>query len=335
VILLLACWVIAIDARGQALGRPDLANSATTAAAPAATGEAPATVFRTGIDLVAFNVVVTDGQQKFVNGLSAADFAIYEDGVRQEVSFFAATAVPLDLAILLDTSASMTDKMRTAQTAAVGFVSTLRPVDRAMVVDIKDATKVLQPLTSDLALAHKAIESTTARGGTALYNGLYLTLKEMTKERRENPDVRRQAIVVLSDGDDTASLLAFDDVMSVAKETGIAIYTITLKSRLAVQQAMSAGHRYFSQSEYAMKSLAQETGARSFFPLDISELAGVYSTIADELDNEYALAYTSKNARRDGGYRHVIVRISDRPDVKTRTRAGYTAARPDRKVSLR
>ena len=165
-----------------------------------------------------------------MTGLSADDFAVYEDGVQQDVSFFAARNVPLDLALLLDTSASMTDKMQTMQEAAAGFAATLRPGDRVSIVDIKDTVKILHALDDDPGGADAAIRGTMARGGTALYNGLYMTLKEMVKQRRQNGDVRRQAIAVLSDGQDTASLIAFDDVMDVAKQTGIAIYTITLKS---------------------------------------------------------------------------------------------------------
>jgi Ca-activated chloride channel family protein len=229
----------------------------------------------------------------------------------------------------------MTDKIQSVQQAATGFASTLRAQDRTMIVDIKDATRIVQPLTGDLQAALAAIKSTVPRGGTGLYNGLYLTLKELVKERRDNGDVRRQAIVVLSDGDDTASLVSYDDVMDVAKQAGIAIYTITLRSRFLVQQAAASGHRYFSQSEYSMKSLAQETGARSFFPTEITELASVYGSIADELASQYAIGYTSKNPRRDGAYRHVIVRITDHPGVQTRTRAGYTAARAERRASAR
>ena len=83
----------------------------------------------------------------------------------------------------------------------------------------------------DLSDARNAILATTARGGTALYNGTYLALKEMTKLRRDSGEVRRQAIVVLSDGDDTASLLSYDDVLDLAKQTGIAIYTISVRSK--------------------------------------------------------------------------------------------------------
>jgi len=336
---LLACLVVAIDARGQALihAATELPGASPAASTPPPTS-APAVqdssaVFRTGVDLVALNVVVTDVQRKFVTGLRAEQFAVYEDGVQQEVSYFAATAVPLDLAILLDTSASMTDKIVSVQRAASGFVSTMRPQDRAMIVDIKDSTKILQPLTGDVPSALAAIKSTTPRGGTGLYNGLYMTLKELVKERRDNGEVRRQALVVLSDGDDTASLVSYDDVMEVAKQAGIAIYTITLRSQFDLMQATSTGHRYFSQAEFAMKGLAQETGGRAFFPTEISELAGVYGSIAEELASQYALGYTSKNPKRDGGYRRVIVRISEHPGVQTRTRSGYIAARADRRAS--
>jgi VWFA-related protein len=304
-------------------------TSAASSQAPAANDDSSAATFRSAVDLVALSVVVTDGKQNFVNGLTADKFAIFEDGIRQEVSFFAAGEVPLDLAILIDTSASMTDKLTTAQQAAIGFATTLREQDRLLVVDIKDSTKVIAPLGSDMDEAKKAILATAPRGGTGLYNGLYLTLKEMAKARRGNGDVRRQALVVLSDGDDTASLMSFDDVMALAKESGISIYTITLKSKWMTRNVTSAigSQRYFSQSEYSMKALAQETGGRSFFPLEIAELSGVYASIAEELASQYALGYTSKNPKKDGAYRRVIVRVTDHPGVQTRARSGYLSAR--------
>jgi Ca-activated chloride channel family protein len=171
------------------------------------------------------------------------------------------------------------------------------------------------------------VRATVARGGTALYNGLYLALKDMVKRRKANGDIRRQAIAVFSDGEDTASLVGYEDVMELAKQSGITVYTITLKSAFAVRQASMGGRRYFSQSEFGMKALAQETGARAFFPTHISELADVYGSIAAELASQYAIGYSPKNARRDGAFRRVIVRVADRPEVRTRTRTGYLAAR--------
>jgi len=320
---------VALEARAQVLitPTPELPSPAAPAAAPAARAPEP-TVFRAGIDIVALNVVVTDPQQRFVRGLEARDFAVYEDGIQQEVAFFAATQVPLDLALLLDTSASMHDKMDTMQQAAEGFLASLRPGDRASVVDIKDGVRIAYPMGDDVAAAHAAVRATVARGGTALYNGLYLALKEMMKQRKASAgEVRRQAVAVLSDGEDTASLVGYEDVMELAKQAGIAIYTITLKSPYTISQAGAGGRRYFSEAEFAMKALAQETGARAFFPTEIGQLAGVYDSIADELANQYALGYASKNPRRDGAFRRVVVCVADRPDVRARTRSGYLAPR--------
>jgi Ca-activated chloride channel family protein len=329
--LLLGLVLIAGDAAAQALttpaGEPPVPPAPAAAPAARTAGESASPLFRAGVDLVALNVVVTDPRQRFVSGLTAGDFAVFEDGVQQDVSFFAATKVPLDLALLLDTSASMHDKMRTMQVAASGFLDTLEAHDRTTIVEIRDNVRIAYALGHDVDAAHAAVRAAAARGGTALYNGLYLTLKEMVKQRKTNGEVRRQAVAVLSDGEDTASLVGYDDVMELAKQSGITIYTITLKSSSTAQQASLTGRRYFSQAEFAMKALAQETGARAYFPDHIGELAGVYGSIAADLANQYALGYSPKNGRRDGAFRRVVVRVADRPDVRTRTRSGYLAAR--------
>jgi len=135
--------------------------------------------FRSAVDLVSLNVIVTDARERFVTGLSQQDFTVFEDGVQQDVSYFAASNVPLDLAILLDTSSSMSDKLTTVQEAAVGFASHLRLGDRVTVVSIKDSARVLHDLDGDVAGACDTIRKTAASGGTALYNGIYTTIRQM------------------------------------------------------------------------------------------------------------------------------------------------------------
>src|SRR5262245_44084173 len=248
--------------------------------------------FRSAVDLVSLNVIVTDARDHFVTGLAKQDFAVFEDGVQQEVSYFAAMNVPLDLAILLDTSSSMSDKMATVQEAAVGFASHLRSGDRVTVVSIKDGARVLHDLDGDVTGACEAIRKTSASGGTALYNSIYTTIRQMQKvHASDEGQVRRQAIAVLTDGDDTTSLVTFDDLLALAKQAGIAIYTIALKSPYPT--ALLGALKGDAESDYAMKALAQETGARSYFPTDISQLAGVYSSITQELASQYALGFTS------------------------------------------
>ena len=327
VIVLAACLMLTMDMRAQVPSAQDETQPSPVATTGVVPTEKTAPVFRSTIELVALNVVVTDVRQQLVGGLSSSDFVVLEEGVRQDVSFFAASDVALDLAILLDTSASMNDKMGIMQRAALGFANTLRPGDRAMIVDIKDATKVIHPLGAGPDGIAAAIKSTRASGGTGLYNGLYMTLKELMKARTAGGDMRRQAIVVLSDGDDTTSLLSFDDVMEVAKQAGIATYTITLRSPELTSLEQSRKPRYFSESEFSMKLLAQETGGQAFFPLQIGELDGVYSAIAKELATQYALGYTPKTLHQDGRFRRIVVQVSDRPEMRIRTRSGYVSNR--------
>ena len=312
--LLVVCLAVTFDARAQ------------IAAGPGSGNEAQAAMFRSGVELVALNVVVTDSTERLVTGLTRTDFAVFEDGVRQDVSFFGIADVSLDLAILLDTSASMTDRLETAQRAAIGLVSTLRDGDRLSVIDIKDKSRVLFPMGDDIAAARNAILATTAGGGTALYDGMYLALQEMTRLQRDNGEIRRQTIVVLSDGTDTASPLRYGDVLALAKDSGIGIYTISLRSKTDAARTSREGRRYFLQSDLSMQSLARETGARAYFPSDISELTGIYASIGQELANQYALGYTSTNIRKDGAFRRLKVSVMATRGARTRTRSGYLSA---------
>jgi Ca-activated chloride channel family protein len=277
-------------------------------------------VFRSGSALVALNVCVQDAGAKYVAGLQPSDFAVYEDGVKQDVRFFESSAVPVDLVVLIDTSSSMSDKIDIVHDAAAGFLNTLRAADRGAVVSFADSVTILQPLTPD-----QAVRATVAHGSTALNNAVYVALKQFGKAARQDGDPRRQAIVVLSDGEDTSSLVSFDDVMGLARRMGVNIYTVALQSRYAARQiGEQGGHRYFSEADYAMKTLARETGAQSFFPA-AAELKGVYGSIATELANQYSIGYVPANGRPDGRFRRVVVQIVTRPELRPRTRPGYTA----------
>jgi Ca-activated chloride channel family protein len=282
-------------------------------------------LFRSGSALVALNVSVQGPGAKFVAGLQPADFAVYEDGVKQDVRFFESTGVPVDLIVLIDTSSSMSDKIGLVHDAASGFLKTLRAGDRGAVVSFADSVRVIEPLTSDLPRLEAAVRSTVAHGSTALNNAVYIALKQFGQTTRVDGDPRRQAIVVLSDGEDNTSLVSFDDVLGVARLMGVNIYTVALQSAAAAQQlAEQRGRRYFSESDYAMRTLARETGAQAFFPAP-GELKAVYASIATELANQYSIGYVSGNGRPDGGFRRVLVQVVTRPELRPRTRLGYLA----------
>ncbi len=299
------------------IGAQQLPSPAAKQPAPAGQGQA----FRAGVDLVSLNVTVIDGTARYVTDLQSEDFSVFEDGVKQDVTFFNRTNLPIALAILLDTSASMENKLPTAQEAASGFVRRLRPQDLAEIVDFDSRVVVLQPFSNVVTELDQAIRRTSAGGSTSLYNAIYIALKDLKKVMARNVDeIRRQALIVLSDGEDTSSLLPFEEVLDLAKRSETAIYAIGLRSG----DPTSSGSRGFKEAEFVLRQFALETGGRSYFPSQIQDLAGIYSQISDELSSQYTVGYQSRNQKRDGGWRRVVVRVN-RPSVTARTKQGYFA----------
>jgi len=272
--------------------------------------------FRAGVDLVSLNVTVTDGVGKYVTDLNQEDFDVYEDGARQNLTFFSKTQQPISLALLLDTSASMEERMSIAQEAAIGFARQLHKEDQAEIIDFDSQVRILAPFTGDEAALEKAIRATTANGSTSLYNAVYISLKELRKTKAASTsDIRRQAIVLLSDGDDTSSLIEFDEVLDLAKRSETSIYAIGLRQG-------EIGRREFKEAEFVLRQLSQETGGKAFFPTDARELPKIYQAIWDELSSQYAIGYSSSNPKRDGAWRRILVRIQ-RPGLTARTKQGY------------
>ena len=272
-------------------------------------------VFRGGVELVSLNVTVMDGL-KYVTDLTQDDFEVFEDGALQSLTFFARGQQPIALAVLLDTSASMDERLPTAQEAAIGFAKRLKPEDAMEVIDFDSQVHILQTFTADTSSLEKAIRQTTENGSTALYNAVYISLKELRKVKAASAEeIRRQAIVVLSDGDDTSSLVEYDEVLDLAKRSETAIYSIGLRPQ-------SIGRRDFKEAEFVLRQLSQETGGRVFFPTNVTELSKIYDQISEELASQYSLAYASKNPLRNGAWRRVVVRVK-RPGVVARTRLGY------------
>ena len=273
--------------------------------------------FRVTVDLISLNVTVTDARSRFVTELLQKDFSVYEDGISQEVSVFTREDLPIRLMLLLDTSASMDEKMSFAQEAAVNFVETMKDDDLTEVMEFGSKPNVLQTFTADPEKLTRAIRMTQAGGTTSLYNALYIALKNLNRRRE---DIRRQAIVVLSDGEDTSSLVSFEQVMELTKDTDVVIYTISLR-----KPTVRRG-RAFSEAEHVLKKLAEETGGQWFFPNEIQELDSVYERISHELKSQYNIGYISNNPKRDGSWRRVVVQTGF-PDLVVRTKLGYYAPR--------
>ena len=278
-----------------------------------------APAFRTGVDIVSLNVTVTKGDQHYVKDLEEYDFNVFEDGTKQNIAFFTRKQLPVALALLLDTSASMEEKLNTAQQAAIGFAYQLQEEDLAAIIDFDNRIEILQKFTNQRTDLEQAIRRTSVGGSTSLYNAIYISLKELKKIQINSSDeIRRQAIIVLSDGEDTSSLVSFEEVLELAKRSETAIYTIGLRG----EETRSSGN--FRESDFVLRQLAYETGGRAVFPNRIEDLAEVYAQIAEELSSQYTIGYVSDNQRRDGNWRRIVVQVG-RQNMLTRTKQGYYA----------
>jgi Ca-activated chloride channel family protein len=316
VAFILATFAAGSAQQGEPAAPPSPQAPAQTSPSSAADRQRPS--FRSGIDIVSLNVTVTDAGNHYVTDLNEGEFSVFEDGVKQSITFFSRRQQPIAMSLLLDSSASMEQHLGTLQTAATNFIKKLKPNDIAQVIDFDSRVEIRQGFTGNQADLQAAIEQTNAGGSTSLHNAIYIALKELRKVKAvSEEDVRRQALIVFSDGEDTSSLVSFEEVLDLAKRSETAIYAIALRGN----DVQAKG---FREAEFVMRTLAQETGGRAFFPARIDDLTGVYAQIADELASQYTLGYVSANARRDGAWRRLVVQVA-RANITPRTKKGYYA----------
>ena len=275
----------------------------------AALGLAPQAIVRaqfvSGVNLVEVYATVTDRRGAPIAGLTAADFQVSEDGQPQRVTTFAATEVPLALAIAIDRSFSMGSRLSWAKSAARTLVGALVPADRAMVVSIGSETEIAAPLTLDRASVFRAIERLDAWGTTPLYDAT------MTAIDAVQLAAGRRALVLLSDGRDRYSDTSSSALLERARHDDVLVYPVAIG---ATRPAFFA-------------ELAAATGGRSFFARTPADLQTAMSAIARELRGQYLLGYVpARPAADEPGWRAITV-VVDRADVAVRARDGYYARR--------
>lgn len=261
------------------------------------------------VDRVVITASVVDKDRKFVQGLTKNDFLLYEDDVQQQIVDFGAETRPITLAILIDTSGSMREELSLTKDAAKRFVNTLRPEDRALVVDFDENVYLLHGLTSDHALLHTAIDGTDAEGGTALYDAIFAAYRRMRGIEG------RRAMALLSDGADTNSQFSYQKVLELTRTNDVVIYSIGLGATV-----LDVGIRG------SLKQLADETGGRSFFPNTANELTDTYDEIAQDLRSQYFMSYAPANSKSDGTWRQIRLE-STAKGAKVKTRKGYYAVK--------
>jgi Ca-activated chloride channel homolog len=261
--------------------------------------------FASGVSLVEVYATVTDTRGEPVSGLSAGDFVVEEDGVRQEVQTFAAGHVPLSLAIAIDRSFSVSpDRLAHLTVAVQRVLGELRPDDQVMLLAIGSEVETLTPLSTDHRAAYDALTGLQPWGTTPLFDA---TLKAIDAIQQ---GTGRRALLLITDGADRYSSATATEMVAYARTHDVLIYPVALRR---AQPPLFA-------------ELASVTGGRSAAVADPRAVAATLSAIARELRQQYLLGYTpaSRHAGRPG-WRSIAVRVTGRPGLRVRARDGYLA----------
>ena len=274
-------------------------------------------------DMVRLSAVVTDEDGLYVSGLDPADFQVFEDGVEQQIQIFNAPDSPITFAVLVDGSVSIASRLPTVRLSVRELLRNLGARDFVQMVQFNERVSVLEDFSTRRDALEAAIDSFSAAGGTAVLNAVYRGLREIeARAREERDESRRRAIVLLSDGVDSSSLISEDVVLSEARRSRASVYSVGLGQNLSLR--LTAGARG-ARGTALLEELGRTTGGRVIVPAASEDLQAAFAQVADELRHQYGLAYVSDNVRRDGRWRRIELRVRNRPDVSVRHREGYYA----------
>jgi VWFA-related protein len=266
------------------------------------------------VDLVNIVFAVADKKGKFITNLKKEDFRIFEDNRPQIVTNFSReTDLPLTIALLVDTSGSIRDKLRFEQEAAIEFFySTLqRGKDQALLISFDSGTQLLQDFTDNPETLADKIRDIRAGGGTALYDAVFLAV-----DRKLSGQSGRKVLIVISDGDDNSSRVSLTETLEIAQKNDVTIYSISTNSTAYF------GSREQDRGDKTLRKYSEETGGKAFFPLKLQDLASSFQDIHQELRSQYTIGYRPTNGKADGTFRRVRIDVANK-DFKARHRSGY------------
>jgi Ca-activated chloride channel family protein len=288
--------------------------AAVLAAAPAA--QQP--VFRAGTDMVGFGVTVTDRRGNFITDLKPDDFEVIEEGVPQSIQLFARgeeseIAPELHIGLVFDTSASMGADISLARSAAVKFLNTLTDARDMTLVDFDTEIRVSKFQQDSFPRLVERIRARKPDGLTALYDaiGVYLT--------GASGDSGRKILVMFTDGGDTRSTTSFSKLVTMLRSSDATVYAVGF---LEHQSTMSR-----SEQRQRIAQIALETGGEAFFPSDMKQVEEAYAKILKQIRAQYTVGYVSTNAKKDGKWRKVDIKVrrADIQGPKVQARKGYYA----------
>jgi Ca-activated chloride channel homolog len=277
--------------------------------------------------LVRLPVTVLDGKRNPISGLTMSDFVVYEDKQPQKIEGFfdEQTALPIYVAVLIDTSSSTAGKLRFEQDAAKDFIYTVVRLrkDKVAFGTFDDDVRLIQDFTDKLDLLDKAVDSVKKPGTqTALYDAIW----EFCDQKLRSVNGKR-VIVVITDGDDTYSRARLKDAIDIAQRTETLVFAISTKAGFSGSVPGVEAGQVKDEGDKELTRLCGETGGKAFFTGDKLALERSFTQVARELRSQYLLTYKPTRAF-DGSYRQIEVKLADRnrKNLEVRTRKGYTAA---------
>jgi Ca-activated chloride channel family protein len=256
-------------------------------------------VLRQTVQVVTLTASVVDRQNNAITGLTRDDFEIYEDKVRQKIEYFTDVELPVSVGIIFDASSSMATKLDKAKEALKAFVATSHPDDDFFLVTFNRKAQLLADFADGDEVLRK-MNSIRPDGDTALYDAVFLGLEKLKEARH-----KKRVLLVISDGQDNCSRYNLRQLSKHIKENDALIYTFSI----AEVQGGDCGQLCQMYSRRAMEDLAEVTGGKAFFPMNLEDLEQATAQAALELRQQYSLGYVPTNAERDGKWRKITVRV--------------------------
>jgi Ca-activated chloride channel homolog len=281
----------------------------------------PGTTLKVDVKLVNVYVTVTNAQGGPVGGLKKENFTLQEDGREQTISVFdKESAVPLSIALAIDTSLSTRHDLPLEQASAKRFAKDiLRPVDALSIFGFSETVLQSTSYTSELKRIDEGIDHIPLGAATALFDAVYLTSRSLG--RRQG----RKVLVLITDGGDTVSKADYKQAVRAAEEAECIVYSI-----IVVPIENSAGRE--TGGEHALIQISEDTGGKYYYATSMTQLDEAFHQISDELRTQYLLAYYPSQALSNSPFRRIDVGVSGPADASTyrvRHRAGYYTSKSD------
>jgi len=271
-------------------------------------------VIKVDTHLVVLHATVVDKNGRLVTTLSQNAFQIYENGAQQQLKIFKREDIPVSLGLVIDNSGSMRDKRAKVAAAAQDLVKDSNPDDEEFVVNFNDDAFLDTPdFTNDPKVLEQALTKIDSRGGTAMRDAIRMSIDHIKQKAKKD----KKVILVVTDGNDNASMISLENLVRAAQQSEVSIYAIGLLSDEERREAKRA--------KRALDALTEATGGQVYYPKELADVDRIAHQVAHDIRNQYTLAYTPTNQALDGSFRQirVVANGPGRPVVRTRT--GYYA----------